>query len=48
MNQLYLDDNFIGQWQSSPGLTGRKDLTIGLSVFDTYASFKFVKVSNNP
>jgi len=47
MNQLYLDGKFIGQWKSSPGLVGRRDLTIGLSVFDTYASFKFVKVYKN-
>ena len=46
-NTLYLDGRLIGKWQSNPVFVNRNDLRIGFGVFDTYAAFDDVKVTNS-
>jgi len=43
-NQLYIDEKYIGAHKSSSTFVNRKDLKIGFSVYNTYASFDDVRV----
>ena len=43
-NQLYIDDKLVGAHKSNPALQDRKDLRVGFSVSDTFASFDDVRV----
>jgi hypothetical protein len=45
-NTLYIDGRYVGCHKSSPALANQKDLRIGFSVRDTFASFDDIRVRN--
>jgi len=46
-NRLCIDGRHVGSHKSSPALANQKDLRIGFSVRDTFASYDDVRVRNH-